>query len=253
MKVLALIGSPRKIGNSYKLTKRVEQLIKRHDDIDFEYVFLQDKELKKCIGCHNCIFIGEKNCPLNDDRDFIIEKMKKADGIIFVSPTYVLNVSALFKNFVDHLAYICHRPLFFDKHAMLLTTTAAIAYKDTLKLMKTPVTSWGFHVSSELGLVTPPGEKIEKIFDERQNKIEKASEKFYKDMKSGKPGSPSFFSLMQFYIFKKISFSKSEILKADYRFYQTKKNDDFYMDIKINPMKKVVAKFLSKIVFKLTF
>jgi multimeric flavodoxin WrbA len=48
--------------------------------------------------------------------------MHAADGVIFATPVYVMNVSALMKTFIDHFSYIYHRPRFFDKKALLLST-----------------------------------------------------------------------------------------------------------------------------------
>jgi multimeric flavodoxin WrbA len=38
MKVIAVIGSPRK-GNSYKITQRIEEKFKKFGDIEFDYIF----------------------------------------------------------------------------------------------------------------------------------------------------------------------------------------------------------------------
>jgi multimeric flavodoxin WrbA len=45
MKILAVIGSPRK-GNTYKVVQLIEQKMKELGEIDFEYLFLKDIGLK---------------------------------------------------------------------------------------------------------------------------------------------------------------------------------------------------------------
>ncbi len=245
--ILAIIGSPRKKGNSYQLTKKVEDILNQFSSITTDYIFLQDMHLGSCIGCHSCIFTGEENCPLDDDRDIILEKMKQADGVIFVSPTYVLNVSALFKNFIDHFAFLCHRPLFFNTPAMLVSTTGGMGVKDTLKLMKTPISIWGFHITSELGLQTPPMKQLSDVFQNHKKKILKETRKFHRMVTSKKRVSPRLFALVQFHMFKRISFEYPDTLKADYQFYKSKKDQFFYTTQKINPLKKAAALFLVKL------
>ncbi|MGB9979655.1 NAD(P)H-dependent oxidoreductase [Methanobacterium sp.] len=101
MNVLAIMGSPNKKGNTYELTRKLEDSMKKLGEVEFEYVFLKDINLKTCRGCGVCFEKGEKFCPLKDDRPMLEEKMHNADGVIFTSPNYVFNVSGIIKNFID--------------------------------------------------------------------------------------------------------------------------------------------------------
>ena len=67
MKVLAIIGSPKGKGNSYKVTKELEKQINNYEKIEFEYLFLKDYNLEMCRGCFSCIKRGIKFCPIKDD------------------------------------------------------------------------------------------------------------------------------------------------------------------------------------------
>ena len=51
---------------------------------------------------------------IKDDALMIREEMLNADGLIFVSPVYAHQVTALMKNFIDRFAYVLHRPCFLD-------------------------------------------------------------------------------------------------------------------------------------------
>ena len=67
MKILAVIGSPRINGNTYKTVKMVENHIKELDpNIEFEIIQLANFYLKACKGCYVCLSRGESNCPLKD-------------------------------------------------------------------------------------------------------------------------------------------------------------------------------------------
>jgi multimeric flavodoxin WrbA len=90
----------------------------------------------------NCISKGGDLCPLKDDRDMIEEKMQEADGLVMVSPVYVMQVTSLMKNFIDRLAYRCHRPLYHGKKAIVLSTTGGMGLDKTLKYMKDITEVW---------------------------------------------------------------------------------------------------------------
>ncbi len=68
-----------------------------------------------CRGCKNCFRKGEEFCPLKDDRDVLIEKMMTSDGVVFATPNYSYQVSAIMKMFLDRLGFVFHRPRFFGK------------------------------------------------------------------------------------------------------------------------------------------
>ena len=52
---------------------------------------------------------------MKDDRDVLIEKMMASDGVVFASPNYSFQVSAIMKTFLDRLGFVFHRPRFFGK------------------------------------------------------------------------------------------------------------------------------------------
>ena len=96
MKYLIINGSPRR-KNTYEIIKQAASNL----DGEFEEIHLIEKQIPMCLGCMNCINIGEDKCPHSDKVRPIIEKMKECDGIIIASPVYALNVSALLKNLFD--------------------------------------------------------------------------------------------------------------------------------------------------------
>ncbi len=52
---------------------------------------------------------------MKDDRDVLIEKIMASDGVVFASPNYSFQVSAIMKAFLDRLGFAFHRPRFFGK------------------------------------------------------------------------------------------------------------------------------------------
>ena len=124
MKVLAIIGSPRK-GHTFALVQRLAELLRERGDVDVELVMLRDLDQKSCRGCYACQSRGEHRCPIDDGVDALVERMKTADGVMLASPTYTSNVSGLMKGFMDRLAWAAHRPPFLGKPAMLVTTASS--------------------------------------------------------------------------------------------------------------------------------
>jgi len=55
MKILAIIGSPRKKGNTYKAVAQIEEMMCALGDVEFSYLFLKDVSLEPCLGCWQCL------------------------------------------------------------------------------------------------------------------------------------------------------------------------------------------------------
>lgn len=98
MKILAVVGSPRKKGNtSFLVQEAIRSFTK--ENIETEIVFLRDYDIKDCIGCEGCRDTLE--CVIKDDMQKLYPKILEADGIILASPTYYYNVTAHMKAFID--------------------------------------------------------------------------------------------------------------------------------------------------------
>ncbi len=244
MKILAIIGSPRKKGNSYQATKEVENQMKQLGEVEFEYLFLQDADLKMCHGCFNCVSRGEDFCPLKDDRVEIEKKMSNAQGVIFVSPCYCQNVSGLMKNFIDRFSYVFHRPRFFQQRGMVLASTAGAGLDETLDYLK-KLNVWGFGELITLGVITPPWPHSEGLKNKNQKKIENASLEFYKKLEKGGLLKPTFTQYIHFR-FMKFTSEMKEYMPADHEFYKNK--TEYFYPIKINPLKKYFVSIMMKVI-----
>lgn len=228
MKVLAMMGSPRKKGNTYQAVEQIRNRLATLDgSLEFEYLFLKDCSLKSCTGCFTCFSQGEDKCPLKDDLETIREKMDKADGIILAAPTYALGVPALMKNFIDRMAYQSHRPRFFDKVFLAVTTTGGImGMKQTLDQMA--LLAAGGRMVKKLGLSWPPVPM--KGFEEKTRKrIDKAAHLFYRELGESKRMVPAIGDWFYFHAFK--TFTEKETYRkacpADYAYYK-EKSEYFY-------------------------
>jgi multimeric flavodoxin WrbA len=251
MRILTIIGSPRKKGNSYRAAKKLEDALKALGDHEFEYLFLADARLEACTGCFNCIARGIELCPFKDDRETIQEKMEKADGLVLVSPVYVMNVTALMKNFIDRVAYLCHRPAYHGKPALVMCTTAGIGMKETLDYMEKIADAWGYDVAARCGQITSPWPPSEAMEKKNIGRLKKSALRFDKSLRSGGAGKRGgarvgFKKYMGFRIFQNISRDVKEHMPADFQFYLEK---EYYRPARIGFITRMAAAIMLKVVF----
>ena len=114
-KVTVLVGSPHKGGATFTAARQFLENLESFGDVHGEIVVLSDYDIGVCHGCKICFNRGEERCPLKDDRDVLIEKMMASDGVVFASPNYSFQVSAIMKIFLDRLGFLFHRPRFHGK------------------------------------------------------------------------------------------------------------------------------------------
>jgi multimeric flavodoxin WrbA len=101
MKILALIGSPRKKGNTDLL---VEQILKgaRTKGFTTQKIYLYDYILSHCTDCRYCKK-GDYVCGINDEMEQIYQLMEEAKVIVFGSPVYWYGPPAKMKMLLDRM------------------------------------------------------------------------------------------------------------------------------------------------------
>lgn len=239
MKVIAIMGSPRGKGAGYKIVKKIENKMKTMGDVDFEYLFLKDTDLKTCMGCFNCVTKGEDRCPLKDDRAMIEQKLLEADGVILSSPVYVMNVSWLMKNFIDRFAYTNHRLRFFRQKVLIVTNSGGSGLKEAQAPMR--IALGGSRIVHELGVGTPPWPQTERAVAKKEKAVNAAAEKLYTACLDKSLPKPTFSDYMRFLIQKRVGIECREYLPADFEFYN---NKDYFYVTRIDPVKAATAKAL---------
>ena len=243
MKYVIINGSPR-VGNTCKVIGQVKRNLKG----EFEEIHLAREDIGLCRGCYNCIMFGEDRCPHYKKLNPIVEKIKGCDGIIIGSPVYAMNVTALLKNFIDHTAYLYHRPEFFTKKALVVVTTAGAGHKKVANYIDETLRHWGVNKVYKIAMTCGGKEELE------TGEIDKVSQKLQKDVKSKTLHSPKFTDIIFFNVWKAMAVSTNPI-KADKEFWI--KNDlinhDYAPEVKLNIVKKAFSKiifFAFKKIFK---
>ena len=253
MKVLVIVGSSRGKGNTYKVTKQLEEKIKKLGDVEFSYLFLKESNLEQCRGCFTCVTKGEHLCPIKDDRAKIEEQMLNSNGVIFASPVYVFNVTALMKNFIERFSYASHRPPFFNQSAMAVSTSSGGGLKETLNYLESITLSWGFNFTYKLGVITHPDlVHTPRYTDEIKNDIDKAARIFYNSLKTKERKSPGLGYLIQFRMMRIHAIDTKEYFTADYKYYKEKglldRSKKYFIDSEINMFKNMFAGMIEKLI-----
>ena len=248
-KVLAIIGSPRKSGRTYKIVKMLEHNIKQFTSINMEYVFLTDYNINICMGCEVCLKKGEEYCPLKDDTTVLFNKMKEADGIIIASPNYSLQVSAITKILLDRLAYVFHRPCFFHKAWIPIIVEGAYGGKGILKYLKKLGSFWGFNVCSGISFTLPVNEVLESQKEQINTELKNKAQKFSKVLTTKKSPNPSFKRLFMFRLVRTFHENNpsKEFIK-DYRYYKEQGwfGSQYYYPVNLGLLKKIVGVLADK-------
>ncbi len=100
MKILILLGSPRKKGNSTSLAQAVGAAAAERG-AKVQEIRLNDLHIRPCQGCGGC----DKNgiCTISDDMTPLYAECDSAERIVLASPIYFYGLSAQAKLFADRM------------------------------------------------------------------------------------------------------------------------------------------------------
>ncbi len=102
MQVLAVIGSPRRGGNTDILLGKIAEGA-RAGGAEVETVHLGGLHVRECDGCHAC-WRG-RVCSKDDDMQELYPKIAGSDVIVLGTPVYWYGPTALMKAFIDRFVY----------------------------------------------------------------------------------------------------------------------------------------------------
>ena len=103
MKILGIIGSPRKNGNTHVLVSRILDGA-RDKGADTETVLLGELNIQECNGCHAC-WKGNHMCSKHDNMETLYPKITECDALILGTPVYWYGPTAIMKCFMDRFVY----------------------------------------------------------------------------------------------------------------------------------------------------
>ncbi|QJB55817.1 flavodoxin family protein [Pseudodesulfovibrio sp. zrk46] len=99
MKLINIMGSPRKQGNSARIANAcAEEAVALGAEVESHY--LNTLTYRGCQGCEKCHGDNDK-CVLKDDLTPLLDSMHDADIVLLSSPVYYGDTSGQFKTFLD--------------------------------------------------------------------------------------------------------------------------------------------------------
>ncbi|MFC1942555.1 flavodoxin family protein [Chloroflexota bacterium] len=105
MRILGIVGSPRKDGNTELMVKAALETAKE-TGAETDLFLISEKNVTACDACDSCLRTGF--CHIKDDMQELYQKLEWADGIIFGTPVYFSNVTAQAKAIIDR-TFACRK------------------------------------------------------------------------------------------------------------------------------------------------
>ena len=146
MKVLGLVGSGRKNGNTNTLIETILEGT-RSNGHETNKVFLADLKISPIGDCVACRRAG--HCNIEDDFAAFMEQVLESDCVIFGTPVYWYGPSAQIKAFIDR--WVC--PMHFDEQG----------FRDKIRGKKCVLAIP--HQSEQLSIAEPLFAIMEKTFE----------------------------------------------------------------------------------------
>ena len=118
-KVLGIVGSPRRGGNTDLL---VDEILKgaKEKNLETEKISLYKLTINPCDGCNVCFKNDDGNCKHKDDFSTLKEKMEESNTWIISTPIYWWGPTAITKAFIDRWYQHNITRNFFENKNMIL-------------------------------------------------------------------------------------------------------------------------------------
>ena len=142
MKVIAIVGSPK--GMQGYTGALVAPLLKalQQEGIETDIFSFSDIIVLPCKGCQNvCHVTGA--CHQKDDFEKVKQAMLAADGIIFATPNYTLQVSAQMKALIDRCNLLLHCQQLRGKYGAVVVTSGGSDPEVVVNYLNTVITCRG--------------------------------------------------------------------------------------------------------------
>ncbi|MDD3233429.1 MAG: flavodoxin family protein [Candidatus Methanomethylophilus sp.] len=106
MKILAINGSPRLIGNTTNIVGDFLDRLNR-DGFETEQEQIYGYDLEPCNDCRTCEMRGDGRC-INEEDGFnnVLDKLRQADGIVLAAPAYQGTTPCVMRNFLERAGLV---------------------------------------------------------------------------------------------------------------------------------------------------
>jgi len=240
-KVIVLMATARKKNTDYVIRQFLDKL-EVYGDIETEIIPLSEYQLGTCLGCQFCFARGEEFCPLEDDRDVLLQKLNGADGVIFATPNYAFQVAAGLKILLERLGYALHRPQFFGKTFTSIVVQGIYGGQDIVKYLDFVGGGLGFNCVRGVCITA-----LQPMTDAEKQKINNTltpqARRFHFQLTRPAFPIPSLFRLMAFRMGRTSIGLELTEADRDYRYYREKGwfESDYYYPVHLGLMRKLVG------------
>lgn len=239
-KITAFVGTARK-KHTYYAVQQFLNSVASLGDVEHEIVALSDYRVETCRGCKTCFIKGESFCPLKDDRDVLIEKMMTSDSVVFATPNYSYQVTAIMKTFLDRLGFVFHRPQFFGKTFTSIVAQGIYGGSKIVKYLDFVGMGLGFNVvkGSCVTALEPMSEKEQRKID---SILAAHSRRFHAGLSQPPYPVPTLFKLWAFRA-SRTSIRMLDETYRDYTYYRDKGwfESDYFYPARLNVFKKAAG------------
>jgi multimeric flavodoxin WrbA len=251
-RITAFVGSARK-KHTYDAAAQFLRHLQSMGDIETEIVRLSDYTLQTCRGCKVCFEKGEAHCPLQDDRDVLIEKIAASDGIVLASPNYSFQVSAILKTFLERLAFSLHRPRFFGKAFTSIVAQGIYGGNKIVRYLDFVGSSMGFNTVKGSCVTT-----LDPMTEKQQHKMDRAlaaqARRYYRRLEQPAYPVPTWVQLILFRLSRtKIGLELDDRF-CDYTYYRDQGwfDADYYYATRLGALKKGAGKLCDRLSARLS-
>ncbi len=123
MRILGIVGSPRKNGNTEILMNEVLDVALKAG-WQAETFLMSGRQVAPCDACGTCFEVGA--CIVQDDMVELYDMLDRADAVIFGSPVYFGSVTAQMKAAMDRMFALLRRRSLKGKVAGTLVVTRRV-------------------------------------------------------------------------------------------------------------------------------
>ena len=243
MKILIFNGGPHK-GNTWRLTLATKKYIHKIDNtVEFCEVHLSEIDLPFCTGCSNCFRKGHKFCPHYKKVQPIIDTIEECDAVIFSVPCFQGHLPGIMKNFTDHMAFMLHRPRYFTKKALIISTTGGVSAESTTKALAATLPGWGFNKCYQLPVTALSWNDYKPTKKDLRRTYE-VTKRFYLDVKSGKAHIPGIGVLIPFNLFQAMCVGnkgEKDYPTEDNNFWPKYKGMRYAPGVPLTPLKRFLG------------
>ncbi len=242
-RVTAFVGTATKRA-TYRAVRQFLDTLEAHGDVEVEIVRLSEYRVETCRGCRLCFSKGEERCPLKgDDRDVLIAKMAASDGVVFATPNYSFQVSALMKIFLDRLGYAFHRPQFHGRTFTSIVVQGFYGGSKIERYLNFVARGLGFNTvkGSCLTALDPMGEKEKRKIDRA---LAHHAERFHARLIGPTFPTPSLFWLVGFRMGRTTVRLELDEHDRDYQYYRDKGwfESDYYYPVHLGALKRAAGR-----------